>query len=85
LGGTVMADNTIVYDSITTPSGAVIVNGSVVKLGRFETETWEVHYGWYSENGNREKIGWYLVSSDNEDVIKSLQRIDLVDIYLIQN
>lgn len=61
-----------------------IYPGNLVKLGRFETETWEVQFGWYSYGGNRPVCGWYL-TKDGGLTIKPLQLPDLDDIYMIEN
>jgi len=63
---------------------SVIRPGCKVKLGRFETDTWTVCHGWHQVNGNRPICGWHLIRvSDSE--IRSLQKVDLVDIYVIEN
>jgi len=56
--------------------------GCTVKLGRFETATWLVQFGWYSFGGNRPVCGWYL-TKDNGLTVKPLQLPDLDDIYMI--
>lgn len=56
--------------------------GQIVKLGRFEDQSWEVGYGWYSCNGNRPICGWYLTNVLTREV-KSLQYPDTFDIYII--
>lgn len=58
--------------------------GNKVKLHRFETDIWEVCYGWYSWGGNRPVIGWYLKDVKNFKNIKPLQLTDLYDIYLVE-
>lgn len=57
--------------------------GNIVRLGRFDSKDWEVHFGWYSFGGNRPVCGWYL-TSDNGLTVKPLQLPDLDDIYVIQ-
>ena len=57
--------------------------GDTVRLGRFDTETWLVHYGWYAWGGNRPVCGWFL-SNTLSQAVKPLQYTDLEDIYLIQ-
>lgn len=57
--------------------------GDIIKLGRFETTTWVVGFGWYSWGGNRPFCGWFLVNSQDKDNIKPLQKPDLDDIYFI--
>ena len=61
-----------------------ICPGCTVKLGRFETETWLVQFGWYSYGGNRPVCGWYL-TKDGGMTVKPLQLPDLDDIYMIEN
>jgi len=61
----------------------VIKPGNVVRLGRFNSESWVVCYGWYSFGGNRPVCGWYLEKDDGRTV-KPLQLPDLSDIYLIE-
>lgn len=56
--------------------------GCQVKLGRFESQIWEVQFGWFSFGGNRPFCGWYL-SKDNGRTVKPLQLPDLDDIYMI--
>lgn len=69
--------------SLHTPGGVCICPGDEVKLGRFETATWKVAYGWYSWGGNRPVCGWYLINLSCTPEIKPLQKPDLDDIYLI--
>jgi len=57
--------------------------GSIVQLGRFNSDRWVVRCGWYAVNGNREVYGWYLVRH-GDGMIKPLQRTDLDDIYMIE-
>ena len=64
-------------------SGQYIMPGSVVKLGRFEMESWRVDHGWYSWGGNRPVCGWYLQNMEDKSKLKPLQLPDLDDIYLI--
>jgi hypothetical protein len=59
--------------------------GMTVRLGRFSTTDWKVLYGWYAWGGNREVLGWYLVNSADEKILKPLQRPDLADIYVIKH
>ena len=58
--------------------------GDLVRLGRFNTETWYVHYGWDGWGNNRPVCGWYLSNSLTQG-IKPLQYTDLEDIYLIES
>lgn len=58
--------------------------GDNVRLGRFDTDTWTVKYGWYSWGGNRPVCGWYLVGTISQ-VVKPLQYTDLEDIYIIES
>lgn len=57
--------------------------GNKIKLGRFDSVTWNVCFGWYSVNGNRKVLGVYLACTDT-GVIRALQEPDLIDIYLIE-
>ena len=63
-------------------SREVIRPGNIVKLGRFNNESWEVKFGWYEFGGNRPVCGWYL-EKDGGYTVKPLQLPDLDDIYLI--
>ena len=72
--------------SVQVPQlGLTLFDGCKIKLGRFDSEIWSLHHGWYSWGGNRPFCGWYLLSEDNHSIIKPLQMTDLDDIYLIQN
>ena len=61
-----------------------IFEGSKVRLGRFETQVWVLHHGWYTCNGNRPHCGWYFVNLDNPSMIKPVSLPDLYDIYLVE-
>lgn len=61
----------------------ILQEGDTVKLGRFQAETWLVHYGWYAWGGNRPVCGWYLSNTLTQEV-KPLQYTDLEDIYVIE-
>lgn len=61
-----------------------ITPGCQIKLGRFQTQSWTVRYGWYTWGGNRPVCGWYL-SDTNTSELKPLQITDLDDIYLIES
>lgn len=63
-------------------SEEVIRPGDTIKLGRFASNIWEVHFGWYEFGGNRPVCGWFL-TKDGGLVTKPLQLTDLDDIYLI--
>lgn len=63
-------------------SQEVIRPGDTVKLGRFNSDSWLVCFGWYEFGGNRPVCGWYL-TKDGNSVTKPLQLPDLDDIYLI--
>jgi len=65
-------------------TGVKLRPGVKIRLGRFETETWTVCYGWQSIDGNRETLSWYLVSTSDCNRVKYLQRPDLIDIYLVE-
>ena len=58
--------------------------GDYVRLGRFNAETWSVHYGWYAWGGNRPVCGWYLTNILTQ-AVKPLQYTDLEDIYIIES
>ena len=55
-----------------------------VKLGRFDSTSWVVNYGWYAWGGNRPVCGWYLTNTISRE-IKPLQYTDLEDIYIIES
>ena len=55
-----------------------------VKLGRFDSTSWIVNYGWYAWGGNRPVCGWYLTNTISKE-IKPLQYPDLEDIYIIES
>lgn len=57
--------------------------GNIVKLGRYDSERWEVGYGWYAWGGNRPVCGWYLTNVITRTV-KPLQLTDLEDIYVVE-
>lgn len=61
-----------------------IYPGNKVKLGRFESTTWVVCYGWIACNGNRPICAWYLTNTDNPSETKLLSKPDLDDIYLVE-
>ena len=61
-----------------------IHDGDCVRLHRFDSITWVVHFGWYTINGNRPICGWFLQEEQNQCVVKSLQYTDLSDIYMIE-
>lgn len=58
--------------------------GCKLKLGRFESATWQLQFGWYIWGGNRPTCGWYLLLVADPKVIKPLQLPDLQDIYLVE-
>ena len=60
-------------------------DGDIIKLGRFDTESWIVHFGWFSFGGNRPMCGWYLASAINDERIKPLSLTDIDDIYLVKH
>lgn len=62
-----------------------IYQGDIVRLGRFELDEWVVCYGWFSWGGNRPWCGWYLMKTNDPDIIKPLQLPDLDDIYVIKH
>jgi len=63
-------------------SNSYIKPGNVIRLGRFDSREWVVHFGWYEFGGNRPVCGWYL-TTDNGLTVKPIQLPDLDDIYLI--
>lgn len=65
------------YDITITP-------GTILKIGRFDRESWVVGYGWYSWGGNRPVCGWYLTNAMSKEV-KPLYYTDLEDTYLVEN
>lgn len=60
-----------------------LYTGDIVRLGRFNTQEWEVKFGWYSFGGNRPVCGWFL-ESDGGRSVKPIQLPDLDDIYVIK-
>lgn len=62
-----------------------ILPGNIVRLHRFDAETWVVGYGWYTWGGNRPVCGWYLTSCVDSSRVKPLQLPDLDDIYFVQS
>lgn len=58
--------------------------GDVIKLGRFETDSWELDHDWYSWGGNRPVCGWYLTNTLTK-AIKPLYITDLDDIYIVKH
>lgn len=69
---------------LETPDHHYIRPGNKVRLSRFDTECWQVGYGWIACNGNRPICAWYLVSESNPERTKLLSKPDLDDIYFIQ-
>lgn len=62
-----------------------LVPGDIVKLHRFDAQTWELDHGWYSFGGNRPFCGWFMKSNiDGEYIEKPVQMTDLDDIYLVK-
>ena len=77
-----MTDTTRLY----IPNGDFYITvGNKIKLGRFDSDYWEVCFGWYSFGGNRPVCGWYLVKLPDKDIVKPIQLPDLSDIYLIES
>lgn len=58
--------------------------GNIVRLGRFSSDDWVVHFGWYEFGGNRPVCGWYLTKNGGL-VTKPLQRPDLDDIFVVSS
>lgn len=57
--------------------------GYKIKLNRFDSDIWTVHYGWYDFSGNRPIMGWYLTNDSDSNSVKPIQKIDLYDIYVV--
>lgn len=75
-----MSDMTMYIEN----AGITIKPGDIVKLGRFNSDSWLVDHGWYSFAGNRSVCGWYLTNTTSR-VVKPLQLPDLDDIYLVES
>lgn len=75
-----MADLTMYIEN----AGITIKPGDIVRLGRFQTESWVVQHDWYAFCGNRPVCGWFLRSQTTQ-TIKPLQLPDLDDIYLVES
>ena len=58
--------------------------GNKVKLSRFSNDRWIVGYDWYTWGGNRPVCGWYLIDSNDPEIVKPLHLADLADIYIIE-
>ena len=70
---------------LTLPDGEhYIYQGNIIRIGRFSSESWRVHYGWYEFGGNRKICGWYAENAADSNIIKPIQDADLLDIYYIQ-
>ena len=87
-------DNVIIKDdgiliklriSPNSSKNQILPDGDIIKLGRFDDESWVVHFGWFSFGGNRPICGWYLSSCINEERVKPLSLTDIDDIYLIEH
>lgn len=63
--------------------GIDLMPGSIIQMGRFDSERWEVHCGWFSFSGNRKINGWYVQSLSDPTKLKPIQETDLHDIYLV--
>lgn len=63
--------------------GLTLYPGAIIKLNRFQTETWRLCHGWYEYGENRAVCGWYLLGDSPEHHIRPLQLTDLDDIYLV--
>ena len=57
--------------------------GYKIKLNRFDSDLWTVHYGWFDFSGNRPMLGWYLTNDSDSNSVKPVQKTDLYDIYLV--
>lgn len=83
--GEYITERTVLCMQLVVPEFDITLSeGDLVRLGRFNTETWYVHYGWYAWGNNRPVCGWYLSNSLTQG-IKPLQYTDLEDIYLIES
>lgn len=60
-----------------------IYPGYKIKLNRFDSDLWTVHYGWFDFSGNRPMLGWYLTNDSDSNSVKPVQKTDLYDIYLV--
>lgn len=78
---------TLHYDNISIELNKINLKlepGCVLKLGRFESTSWRLQFGWYSWGGNRPMCGWYLVNTTDPKLLKPLQFADLNDVYLVE-
>lgn len=65
--------------------GVYISPGTRILLNRFASIVWVVAFGWYEVNGNRPICGWYLYQESRPEMIRSIQKPDLYDIFLIKD
>lgn len=72
--------------TLSIPNTSIVLSeGAVIRLRRFDSETWRVLYGWYTWGGNRPTLGWYLVSERNPQRTKPVQLSDMYDIYVVDS
>ena len=62
----------------------VLTPGCKIRIGRFSTEMWVLHHGWYAWGGNRPQCGWFMSNLDNPVLIKPLYKTDLSEIYFVE-
>lgn len=68
-------------NSIVTPSGQTIQEGSIVILARFPGVNWVAHNGWYTYQGNQ-FMGWYFASIPSQTIMP-LSDDDLIGIQIV--
>lgn len=68
-------------NSVVTPSGQTIYDGSIVILARFPGVNWIAHNGWYTFQGNQ-FMGWYSTSIPSQTIIP-MSDDDLIGIQVI--
>lgn len=66
------------------PDSSIILRpGNKIRIGRFSDICWEVGYGWFKFDNNREICGWFLIDPVT-NTLKPLTDADIVDIYLLE-
>ena len=65
--------------------GIELRHGDIIRLGQFKTREWKVGFGWYKFGGNREISGWYITSTDAEQEVRPIQKVDLLDIVMVSH
>lgn len=69
---------------LTVPNSAIqLPENAIVRLNRFNSESWRLLYGWYTWGGNRPVCGWYLESLSDPTRVKPIQLPDVYDIFMI--